>query len=77
MLRQGLMLGAIGVAVGAVVSLAATRGLGALLYETAPRDPMTFAGTGALLLAMAALATLSSGSRAFSPPTWREVLRAD
>ena len=40
MLRQGLVTGAIGVAIGAAASLAATRGLGALLYETEPRDPL-------------------------------------
>ena len=76
MLRQGLAMGALGVGAGAAVSLAATRGLGALLYETAPRDPLTFIGTAALLLAVAALATYLPARRVIGA-NLAEVLRAD
>ena len=76
MLRQGLVTGAIGVAIGAAASLAATRGLGALLYETEPRDPLTFAATAALLLSIAGIATLIPARRATATSP-AEVLRAE
>jgi putative ABC transport system permease protein len=76
MLRQGVVMGATGVALGAAIGLAATRGLGALLYETPPRDPVTFAGTAALLLAVAALATYLPARRAIATNPAR-TLRAD
>ena len=76
MLRQGLVTGAIGVALGAAVSLAATRGLEALLYETEPRDPVTLAATAALLLAIVATATYIPARRALATNP-AEVLRAE
>ena len=66
MLVQGLTTGAIGVGIGAVASLAATNGLQALLYETPPRDPMTFAATALLLLSVAALATYLPARKALA-----------
>ena len=68
--------GRLGVGAGSAVSLAATRGLGALLYETAPRDPLTFIGTAALLLAVAAVATYLPARRVVGA-NLAEVLRAD
>jgi predicted permease len=76
MLRQGLVTGALGVAIGAAASLAATRGLEALLYETEPRDPLTFTATAALLLAIAGIATLIPARRATATSP-AEVLRAE
>jgi putative ABC transport system permease protein len=76
LLRQGLVTGAIGVAIGAAASLAATRGLGAFLYETEPRDPVTFAVTAALLLTIAAIATTIPARRAMATSP-AEVLRAE
>ena len=69
-------MGAAGVALGAVMGLAVTHGLGALLYETPPRDPATFAGTAALLLAIAALATYLPARRAIAS-NLAQTLRAD
>jgi ABC-type antimicrobial peptide transport system permease subunit len=76
MLRQGLVLGAVGVGLGSIISLAATRGLGALLYETRPRDPLTFVLTAALLLATAVLAAYLPARRAVAT-NLADVLRAD
>jgi putative ABC transport system permease protein len=75
-LGQGLITGAIGVALGAGLSLMATRGLGALLYETQPRDPVTFFATAVLLLAIATLATFVPARRALRTNP-AEVLRGD
>jgi putative ABC transport system permease protein len=63
-LVQGVITGSIGVAVGALVGLAATRGIGALLYETPPGDPVTFLITAALLLAVAITASYLPARRA-------------
>jgi ABC-type antimicrobial peptide transport system permease subunit len=76
MLRQGVVIAAVGVGLGAAVGLAAAHGLGALLYETAPRDPLTFAGTALLLLAVSALASYLPARRAVAA-NLAETLRAD
>jgi len=76
LLRQGLAMGALGIAVGSAASVVATRGLGAFLYETAPRDPLTVIGTALLLLAVTALATYLPARRVVAA-NLAEVLRAD
>ncbi len=63
-LKEGLVLGAIGVAVGLGVALAATRGISSLLFGVSRLDPLTFAGTAALLLAVTLVACLGPGRRA-------------
>lgn len=62
-LRQGMRLALIGVLLGLVIAAAFSRGLGALLYEVDPLDPLVFAGVAGLLLVVALAAT------AF--PAWR------
>ncbi len=54
-LRQGMMLAAIGLVLGLLAAFGATRLLDALLYGVNPNDPWVFAGV-ALLLAASALA---------------------
>ena len=76
MLTQGLVTGALGVAIGAAVSLGATRGLEAILYETEPRDPVTMAATAGLLLTIVATATMIPARRAMATNP-AEVLRAE
>jgi ABC-type antimicrobial peptide transport system permease subunit len=49
--RHGLGLVTVGVAIGITVALVATRGLSALLYHTAPADPVTFITIPLLLAA--------------------------
>ena len=63
-LRGGLGLALLGVAVGSAVSLWAGGTLEGLLFETSPRDVATLAGTSALLLGVAALASYLPARRA-------------
>jgi putative ABC transport system permease protein len=62
-LRQALMLTALGVAIGTAAALALTRLLGALLYEVSPTDPITYAAVAILLAVVAAIAAWM--------PAWR------
>jgi ABC-type antimicrobial peptide transport system permease subunit len=54
--RQGLVLAAVGGAIGVVAALAATRVLRSLLFEVVPTDPFTFA----TILAMLGVAVLAA-----------------
>jgi putative ABC transport system permease protein len=63
-LREGLLLGIGGVAVGVVGALFATRWLGSLLYEVSPTDPLVFTGLTIALLAVAVGACYRPARRA-------------
>lgn len=63
-LRQGLTLGLIGVALGAAGALALTRLLRPLLYGISAFDPLTFLSMAAMLIAVMALACLIPARRA-------------
>src|SRR5436190_1399435 len=63
-LWHGLKLVLAGVAIGSVGALIATRGLTSLLFATAPADPFTYAGVGALLILVALLASYVPARRA-------------
>jgi predicted permease len=65
-LRQGLSVVLVGVIVGLVAALAATRMLGSLLFEVSERDPITFAAVALVLVAVSALATYLPARRAAS-----------
>ena len=52
-LREGLLLGVAGVAIGVAGALFATRWLGSLLYGVSPTDPVVFVGLAIALLAVA------------------------
>jgi predicted permease len=54
----GLIVAAIGVAIGAVAALATVRLLETFLWGVTPTDPLTFAGVIALLLAVALIASV-------------------
>jgi putative ABC transport system permease protein len=62
--RQGLTLVLIGLAVGVVGALVAGRVLSAYLYQTAPRDPLIFAGVAALFVLSGIIACLIPARRA-------------
>lgn len=62
-LRQGLQVGAVGVALGIVGGLLFTRFLQSLLYGVAATDPVTFIGVSLLLLLVCAAAS--------GLPAWR------
>jgi ABC-type antimicrobial peptide transport system permease subunit len=57
-LRRGLLIAAAGSLIGLVGALLTNRMLAALLYEVSPTDGTTLAAVTALLLAVAALASL-------------------
>jgi len=63
-LRQGIILAALGICVGFAGALALTRFLSSLLYEVTPRDPVTFVIVSALLGGVALLATYLPARRA-------------
>jgi putative ABC transport system permease protein len=61
---SGLRLTAIGVVAGCAVALALSRVVSSMLFETPPRDPFVFAAVAALLLGVAAMASLAPAIRA-------------
>ncbi|MBX9603409.1 MAG: FtsX-like permease family protein, partial [Bryobacteraceae bacterium] len=63
-LREGLVLGVIGLAIGVAGALLLTRFLKELLFGISAVDPLTFAAMGAALLAVTALACLAPARRA-------------
>jgi ABC-type antimicrobial peptide transport system permease subunit len=63
-LREGLLLVAIGLAIGIGVSLGLVQVLQTYLYQTAPTDPVAFAGVAAAFLIAGGLATLGPALRA-------------
>ena len=62
-LHQGMVLTGVGVALGLILALAASRPLAALLFELTPLDPLTYGSVVVLLLAVAAFACWA--------PAWR------
>jgi len=62
--RQGIQLVLIGVVVGGVTALFATRLFTGLLYGTTPTDPVTFAGTVLILALVAVVASYLPARRA-------------
>jgi ABC-type antimicrobial peptide transport system permease subunit len=62
--RRGLATAGIGIAAGALAAFFLTRLMEGLLFGVAPRDPLTFAGAAAVLLAVAALASAVPALRA-------------
>jgi ABC-type antimicrobial peptide transport system permease subunit len=63
-LRQGLRLSLLGLAVGLGVALALTRLLASQLYGVSATDPATFAVLAAVVLGVSALASLVPARRA-------------
>lgn len=63
-LREGLILAAVGTVIGLAVSLAAVRYLRALLFDLSPYDPVTLAGAAAILLATSFVACWIPARRA-------------
>jgi len=61
---QGLKLALIGVAVGALAALGATRSLSTMLYQVAPNDPPTFIAVPVLFAFVALLACYVPARRA-------------
>src|SRR5258708_20549919 len=66
--RQGMMLSVLGVAIGLGVAVALSRVVSGMLFGISARDPLTFGVTAAVLLVVALVATYI--------PAWRAT-RAD
>jgi predicted permease len=62
--RQGVVLAAFGLAIGAAGSLAVTRLLGSMLFEVKPGDPVTLIGVSLLLMPVAVAACYIPARRA-------------
>jgi predicted permease len=62
--RHGVVLASIGVAIGLVAAVAVTRAMTSLLYEVQAVDPLTYAAVAAGLIAVAALASYLPARRA-------------
>jgi len=63
-LRQGLVLGGAGAAVGVVGAVLLTRWLESILFAVDPLDPLTFIAVPVVLLAVALVASLLPARRA-------------
>ncbi|HEY9230233.1 MAG TPA: ABC transporter permease [Gemmatimonadaceae bacterium] len=61
---QSLGLAAVGVVIGVLASLAATRLLGTMLFEVSPNDPVVLVGTAIVLMFVAFIASLGPTRRA-------------
>jgi ABC-type antimicrobial peptide transport system permease subunit len=62
--RHGLTLAGIGIALGAAAAYGVTRFIAAILYGTEPTDPWTFGAVALMLVACAAAASLAPARRA-------------
>jgi putative ABC transport system permease protein len=65
-LRRGLILAGIGIALGVGGALAGTRVLGSLLFDVRATDPLVFAAVILLLAVVALVASWLAGRRATS-----------
>jgi putative ABC transport system permease protein len=64
LLREGVILTAIGLAIGLLVALACSRVVSSLLYDISTSDPATFVGVSLILIAVALLACYIPARRA-------------
>jgi putative ABC transport system permease protein len=63
-LRQGIVLAALGIAIGTFGSFGMARGLATLLHEVSPTDPLTFVAVAVILAAVALLGSWLPARRA-------------
>jgi putative ABC transport system permease protein len=63
-LRGSLLMAALGVAIGEILALSASRFVQPLLFDTSAKDVVVFSAVGALLLTVALVATLVPAFRA-------------
>ena len=62
--RQGLLLAAIGAAIGFIAAFGLTRWMSSLIFGIGPTDPLTFSAVPALLIAIALVASYMPARRA-------------
>ncbi|NNL30977.1 MAG: ABC transporter permease [Gemmatimonadetes bacterium] len=75
-LRQRMIVTMVGLVVGLAAAWIAARGLGALLYEISPRDPLTWVGVTVVVASTSLVATYLPARRATRVDP-REVLNAE
>jgi len=63
-LRHGVLLAALGIAIGTLGSFAMARGMATLLHEVSPTDPLTFVSVAVILAAVALLGSWLPARRA-------------
>jgi predicted permease len=63
-LRRGLVIGAIGIVIGAPLAYAMARGMGALLFGVEPADPLIYVGASLVTLAMTLAGSFGPAVRA-------------
>ena len=63
-LRQGVVLAALGITIGAVGSFAMARGMAVLLHDVSPTDPLTFVAVAVILATVAVLGSWLPARRA-------------
>jgi putative ABC transport system permease protein len=63
-LRHGLLLAALGIAIGSAASLGLTRAMATLLHDVSPTDPLTFIGVALVLVGVAVLGSWLPARRA-------------
>ena len=76
-MRQGMAPALAGIALGIAVALGASRGLGELLIDVSPLDPLTFASVPAFLFAVALFASWVPARRATTIDPPRRYGRSD
>jgi ABC-type antimicrobial peptide transport system permease subunit len=62
--RQGLLLAAVGILIGGVVTFAAASRVEPLLFQESARDPLVYSGVVLVMLAVAAVASFIPARRA-------------
>ncbi|MGD2217582.1 MAG: ABC transporter permease, partial [Gemmatimonadales bacterium] len=75
-LRQGLVLSAVGVAIGVAMAFGLTRLMAGLLFGVSPVDPLTFVAVAAVVIGVALLASYLPARRAAGVDPM-DVLRAE
>ena len=63
-LKDGLVMTAVGIVLGVTAALALTQFLSSVLYQVTPGDPLTYVAVAGILLAVALIATLLPARRA-------------
>jgi ABC-type lipoprotein release transport system permease subunit len=74
--RQGLQFALVGVALGCIIALSASRWIEPLLFEQAARDPQIIIGAGGLLVLVSIIAAARPALRA-SRVNPSQVLQSD
>src|SRR5262249_58091438 len=76
-LRRGMVLVGVGVAIGLVITFAATRGISSLLVDVSPSDPLTLVLVAILLAGVGMLASFIPARRAMRVEPLKALKRSE